>query len=39
MEEYYKLYQYENYIFSSTVNYYLGKKGEELEFNTIYEIN
>lgn len=38
MEEYYKLYRYENYIFSSTVNYYLGKKGEELEFNTIYEI-
>ncbi|BFH72726.1 class II glutamine amidotransferase [Sulfurisphaera javensis] len=38
MEEYYKLYRYENYIFSSTVAYYLGKHVEELSFASINEV-
>ncbi|BFI76142.1 class II glutamine amidotransferase [Sulfurisphaera ohwakuensis] len=39
IEEYYKLYRYENYIFSSTVGYYLGKNVEELSFSSINEIS
>jgi len=39
MEEYYKMYRYENYVFSSTVAYYLGKKVQELSFGVIDEIS
>ena len=39
MEEYYKMYRYENYIFSSTVAYYLGKKVQELSFGVIDDIS
>lgn len=39
IEEYYKLYRYENYIFSSTIGYYLGKRDEELSFSSINEIS
>lgn len=38
IEEYYKLYRYENYIFSSTVGFYLGKKVEELGFSLVNDI-
>ena len=39
MEEYYKMYRYENYIFSSTIAYYLGKKTQELSFGAINDMS
>ncbi|AHC50772.1 glutamine amidotransferase [Sulfolobus acidocaldarius SUSAZ] len=38
VEDYYKMYRYENFVFSSTVMYYYGVKGEELRQGSVIEI-
>ncbi|MEM4745769.1 MAG: glutamine amidotransferase [Metallosphaera sp.] len=37
-EDYYKMYRYNNYVFSGTVNSYLGNKGEEVQFDKVIEL-
>mgnify|MGYP001772516337 CR=1 FL=1 len=39
IEEYYKIYRYENYVFSSTVAYYLGRKVESVELGSVIRIS
>ncbi|MCG3109379.1 hypothetical protein L3N51_01670 [Metallosphaera sp. J1] len=38
-EEYYRIYFHDSYVYSATVNYYLGGKGKELPFDRVYRIN
>lgn len=37
-EEYYKIYRLEDYVFSSTIKYYLNKYDDELEYNAITKL-
>ncbi|ABP94364.1 MULTISPECIES: class II glutamine amidotransferase [Metallosphaera] len=39
MEEYYKMYSHDSYVYSATVNYYLGGRGKELPLDRVYRIN
>jgi len=39
MEEYYKVYRYENYIFSSTVSYYLNRDVESVELGSVIRLS